>query len=233
MTLPPYSPASISGLSCPSYGSSSTLAKQIENGAPAAIFLSADEQWMDYLDGKKLLVAGSRIDLLGNGLVLIAPKEGGAANQVSIAPGFPLAQLLGNGRLAMGDPVHVPAGLYGKAALESLGVWDQVKDRVAAGESVRAALAFVERGETPLGIVYATDATASAKVRQVGIFPDPAIRRSFTRSPWWQATTRPRREPSSTSSRVPRHKPSSRNTAFERRSILGHVYPARNRGPAS
>lgn len=135
------------GTILPSYGSSSTLAKQIENGAPAAIFLSADEQWMDYLDGKKLLVAGSRIDLLGNGLVLIAPKEGGAANQVSIAPGFPLAQLLGNGRLAMGDPVHVPAGLYGKAALELLGVWDQVKDRVAAGESVRAALAFVERGE--------------------------------------------------------------------------------------
>lgn len=160
------------GTVLPSYGSSSTLAKQIENGAPAAIFLSADEQWMDYLDGKKLLVAGSRADLLGNALVLIAPKEGGATNQVSIAPGFPLVQLLGNGRLAMGDPAHVPAGLYGKAALESLGVWDQVKDKVAAGENVRAALAFVEHGETPLGIVYATDAAASAKVRQVGVFPE-------------------------------------------------------------
>jgi molybdate transport system substrate-binding protein len=157
------------GTVLPSYGSSSTLAKQIENGAPAAIFLSADEQWMDYLDAKKLLVPGSRIDLLGNALVLIAPKEGSVAKEVSIAPGFPLAQMLGDGRLAMGDPAHVPAGLYGKAALDSLGVWDQVKDKVAAGESVRAALAFVERGETPYGIVYAT---ASAKVRQVGIFPE-------------------------------------------------------------
>lgn len=160
------------GTILPSYASSSALAKQIENGAPAGIFLSADEQWMDYLDGKKLLVAGSRDDLLGNELVLVAPKEGGASQQVTIAAGFPLARLLGNGRLAMGDPAHVPAGLYGKAALESLGVWDQVKDKVAAGESVRAALAFVERGETPFGIVYATDASASAKVRQVGVFPE-------------------------------------------------------------
>lgn len=155
-----------------SYSSSSTLAKQIENGAPAAIFLSADEQWMDYLDSRKLLIAGTRSDLLGNALVLVAPNEPDAPIHVTIEAGFPLARLLGNGRLAMGDPAHVPAGLYGKAALESLGVWEQVKDRVAAGESVRAALAFVERGETPLGIVYATDAAASAKVREVGTFPE-------------------------------------------------------------
>jgi len=155
------------------YNASSTLAKQIENGAPAALFLSADEQWMDYLDNKKLLVPGSRSDLLGNALVLIAPKaETGAPAEVAIGPGFPLAKLLGDGRLAMGDPAHVPAGLYGKAALEKLGVWDQVKDKVAAAENVRGALAFVERGEAPLGIVYATDAMATPKVRQVGVFPE-------------------------------------------------------------
>lgn len=161
------------GTIVPTYNSSSTLAKQIENGAPAAVFLSADEQWMDYLDNKKLLVPGTRSDLLGNDLVLIAPKaEGSVPAQIAIAPGFPLAKLLGDGRLAMGDPAHVPAGLYGKAALEKLGVWDQVKDKVAAAENVRSALAFVERGETPLGIVYATDAAITPKVRQVGVFPD-------------------------------------------------------------
>lgn len=160
------------GAVVPSYDSSSTLAKQIENGAPVSVFLSADEQWMDYLDGKKLLAAGTRSDLLGNDLVLIAPKEGAAPRHMAIGPGFPLAQRLGDRRLAMGDPAHVPAGLYGKAALESLGIWDQVKDKVAAASSVRAALAFVERGETPFGIVYATDAIASAKVWEVGIFPE-------------------------------------------------------------
>ncbi len=156
----------------PTYTSSSTLAKQIENGAPAAIFLSADEEWMDYLDKRKLLVAGSRSDLLGNTLVLVAPKESNGPAQVPIGPGFPLARLLGDGRLAMGDPAHVPAGLYGKAALEKLGVWDQVKDKVAAAENVRGALAFVERGEAPFGIVYGTDATIAPKVREVGVFPE-------------------------------------------------------------
>lgn len=160
------------GTMVPSYNSSSILAKQIENGAPAALFLSADEQWMDYLDSRKLLAPGTRSDLLGNALVLIAPKGGTTQARVEIAPGFPLAKLLGDGRLAMGDPAHVPAGLYGKAALEKLGVWDQVQNKVAAAENVRAALAFVERGEAPLGIVYATDANASAKVATVGVFPE-------------------------------------------------------------
>jgi molybdate transport system substrate-binding protein len=159
------------GTIVPTYNSSSILAKQIENGAPAAIFLSADEQWMDYLDAKKLLAPGTRSDLLGNALVLIAPKEGAPA-PVAIAPGFPLAKLLGDGHLSMGDPAHVPAGLYGKAALEKLGVWDQVKDKVVAAENVRGALAFVERGEAPYGIVYATDAMATPKVVQVGTFPE-------------------------------------------------------------
>ncbi len=155
-----------------SFGSSSTLAKQIENAAPAAVFISADEQWMDYLDKKKLLIAGTRIDILGNALVLISPKEGAAPKHVPIGPNFPLASLLGDGRLSVGDPEHVPAGLYAKAALEKLGVWDAVKSKLASGQDVRAALAFVERGETPYGIVYATDAIASSKVWEVGIFPE-------------------------------------------------------------
>ncbi len=155
-----------------SFGSSSTLAKQIENAAPAAVFISADEQWMDYLDKKKLLAPGTRADILGNALVLISPKEGTPPKQVAIGPNFPLATLLGDGRLSVGDPDHVPAGLYAKAALEKLGVWDSVKNKLASGQDVRAALAFVERGETPYGIVYATDAIASSKVWEVGIFPD-------------------------------------------------------------
>jgi len=155
----------------PSYDSSSTLAKQIEHGAPAGVFLSADEQWMDYLEQKKLIAPGTRSDLLGNALVLIAPKASSAA-AVQIGPGFPLAKMLGDGRLSVGDPAHVPAGIYAKAALDKLGLWDQVKDKLAAGQNVRAALNFVERGETPLGIVYATDAIASAKVWEVGIFPE-------------------------------------------------------------
>lgn len=154
----------------PSYASSSTLAKQIENGAPAGLFLSADQRWMDYLTEKKLIAEGTRDDLLGNRVALIAPK----ASTVSLtpAPGFALAAALGkDGRLAVGDPAHVPVGAYTQAALEKLGVWDQVKDRLVAGDSVRAALAYVERGETPLGIVYSTDAAASDKVRVVALFP--------------------------------------------------------------
>lgn len=152
-----------------SFAASSTLAKQIENGAPAAIFLSADEQWMDYLDQRKLIAPDSRVDLLGNNLVLIAPAD--SAVQVTIGPNFPLAGLLGDGRLSVGDPAHVPAGIYAQAALVKLGVWDAVKDRLAAADSVRSALAFVERGETPLGIVYGTDAAISRKVKIVATFP--------------------------------------------------------------
>jgi molybdate transport system substrate-binding protein len=151
-----------------SFASSSTLARQIENGAPADLYLSADEAWMDYLAQRNLIVPTSRIDYLGNALVLIAPKDSALALRIS--PGFPLAASLGDGRLAMGDPDHVPAGIYGKAALEKLGVWQQVASRLARAEDVRGALAYVERGEAAAGIVYATDA-ARAEVRVVATFP--------------------------------------------------------------
>jgi molybdate transport system substrate-binding protein len=159
-----------------SYAASSALAKQIEAGAPADIFISADLDWMDYLDRKKLIRPGTRANLLGNRIVLIAPAASTAT--VTIAPGFPLAQLLGDGRLAMADPASVPAGKYGKAALEALGVWGQVSAKVAPAENVRAALLLVARGETPFGIVYATDAAAETSVKIAAAFPadsHPAI----------------------------------------------------------
>ncbi len=152
-----------------SYAASSTLAKQIENGAPADLFISADLDWMDYLQQRRLIDPASRVNLLGNSLVLVAPKD--SKIQVTIAPGFPLASLLGDGRLAIGEPNSVPAGKYAKAALEKLGVWPAVAGRVAAAETVRAALALVARGEAPLGIVYATDAHAEPGVKIVGTFP--------------------------------------------------------------
>jgi molybdate transport system substrate-binding protein len=153
-----------------SYAASSTLAKQIEAGAPADLFISADEDWMDYLAQRGLIDPQSRVDLLSNELVLIAPKD--SAVQVAIGPGFPLAQLLADGHLAMGDPASVPAGKYGKAALTALGVWDTVSGRLAAADSVRAALALVARGEAPLGIVYRTDAAVEPGVKIIGLFPD-------------------------------------------------------------
>ena len=156
-----------------SYAASSLLAKQIENGAPADLFISADLQWMDYLQQRNLIDPKSRVDLLGNRLVLIAPKESTLA--VTIAPGFALARLLGDGRLAMADPAAVPAGIYGKAALEKLGVWPAVAGRIAAAENVRAALALVARGEAPLGIVYQTDAAAEPGVRIVAAFPPNSV----------------------------------------------------------
>jgi molybdate transport system substrate-binding protein len=152
-----------------SYAASSALARQIENGAPADVFLSADREWMDYLERKALLVPGTRRDLLGNRLVLIAPASRPA--RVQPEPGFPLRNALGGNRLAMGDPQHVPAGRYAKAALENLGVWAQVRSQVAPMDNVRAALALVARGETPLGIVYATDAKAERAVTVAGVFP--------------------------------------------------------------
>ena len=151
------------------YAASSTLAKQIENGAPADLFISADRDWMNYLDTRKLINPESRSDLLGNSLVLIAPASGTV--KLSIVPDFGLAAALGDGRLAMADPAAVPAGRYGMAALEHLGVWSSVEKRVAAAENVRAALLLVARGETPLGIVYRTDAAAEPAVKIVGIFP--------------------------------------------------------------
>ena len=153
-----------------SYAASSTLAKQIENGAPADLFISADEEWMDYLQERQLIDPKTRGDLLGNSLVLIAPRESTA--RVEIAPGFALAALLGTGHLAMADPSAVPAGKYGKAALAKLSVWSAVENRVAAAENVRAALLLVARGEAPLGIVYRTDAAAEPAVRIVGTFPE-------------------------------------------------------------
>src|SRR5213078_3197776 len=127
------------------YAASSTLAKQIENGAPADLFISADSDWMDYLETRKLIKPGSRSDLLGNGIVLIAPAA--SPVKLTVAPGFALASALDGGRLAMADPAAVPAGRYGKAALEKLGVWDSVANRIAAAENVRAALLLVARGE--------------------------------------------------------------------------------------
>ncbi len=159
-----------------SYAASPALAKQIENGAPADVFISADLDWMDYIDQRKLIRAGTRRNLLRNRLVLIEPAN--SKVQAEITPGFPLAKLLGDGRLAMADPDSVPAGKYGKAALEKLGVWSSVEGKVARAENVRAALNFVARGEVPLGIVYQTDVYAEKKVRVVAQFsPDshPAI----------------------------------------------------------
>jgi molybdate transport system substrate-binding protein len=158
------------------YAASSALAKQIENGAPADVFISADLDWMDYVDQRKLVKPGTRVNLLRNRLVLIAPVDSKA--QVEIVSGFPLVKLLGDGRLAMADPDSVPAGKYGKAALEKLGLWASVQGKVARAENVRAALNFVARGETPLGIVYQTDAYAEKKVRIAARFPQdtyPAI----------------------------------------------------------
>jgi len=152
-----------------SFAASSALARQAESGAPADLFFSADEKWMDELDGKGLLRPGTRITLLGNAIVLVAPQDSKAAVALDDPASLPAA--LGDGRLAMADPAAVPAGKYGKAALETLGIWPAVEHRVASGENVRAALALVERGEAPLGIVYATDAAASAKVRVVATFP--------------------------------------------------------------
>jgi molybdate transport system substrate-binding protein len=152
-----------------SYAASSTLAKQIENAAPANLFISADEDWMDYLQRRNLLDSKTRIDLLGNALVLIAPKDGRI--ETTVIPGFPLARLLSGGRLAMADPNAVPAGKYAKAALTALGVWPSVAGQIAAAENVRAALLLVARGEAPLGIVYKTDAAAEPGVAIVAAFP--------------------------------------------------------------
>ena len=151
-----------------SFAASSALARQVEAGAPADLFVSADEQWMDALQGKGLLAPGTRADLVGNRLVVVAPLAG--PRHVP-SHGAALARIIGAGPLAMADPDNVPAGKYGKAALIRLGAWDGVAGHVVRAENVRAALALVERGAAPFGIVYATDARASAKVRIVGLFP--------------------------------------------------------------
>lgn len=152
-----------------SYAGSSALARQIEKGAPADIFISADLEWMDYLTQRKLINDASRVNLLRNELVMIAPAA--AKISVELKPGSKLGDLLGNDRLSMADPDSVPAGKYGKAALEALGLWPQVATKIIRADNVRTALNFVARGETPLGIVYRTDAAAEDKVRVVAIFP--------------------------------------------------------------
>jgi molybdate transport system substrate-binding protein len=155
----------------PSYASSSTLAKQIEKGAPANVFISADEPWMNYLDERKLVEPGTRSDLLGNRLVLIAPADS-KTTKVDIGTKFDLVKLLGSSKLAVGDPDHVPAGKYAKAALQKLGIWNETESKLARAADVRGALTLVERGESPFGIVYATDAAITPKVKVVGVFPE-------------------------------------------------------------
>ncbi len=152
------------------YAGSNALAKQVEAGAPADVFLSADVDWLDYLDQRKLIRDTTRINLLRNRLVLIAPADSTVA--LRIAPGFELAAALGTGRLAMANPDSVPAGKYGRDALRALNVWPGIESRLARAENVRAALLLVARGEAPFGIVYATDALAEPKVRVVDTFPE-------------------------------------------------------------
>ena len=153
-----------------SFAASSVLARQIEAGSKAHVFVSADQEWMDYLSTRQLIAPGTRRDLVGNRLVLIAPAD--SQIRVEIKPGFDLLAALGKGRLSTADPDTVPAGRYARAALTSLGVWNQVAKRLVRAENVRAALTYVARGESPLGIVYATDAQIDAKVRVVATFPD-------------------------------------------------------------
>ena len=153
-----------------SYAASSALAKQIEQGAPADIFASADTDWMDYAIGKKNINEPTRVNLLGNSIVLIAPKDSKIDN-VAIGPGFDLAKLVGDGKIATADVKSVPVGKYAKASLEKLGVWDAAEPKFAMTENVRAALALVARGEAVLGIVYSTDAKVEPGVKIVGTFP--------------------------------------------------------------
>jgi molybdate transport system substrate-binding protein len=153
-----------------SFAASSALARQIENGAPADVFFSADLEWMDYLQTRHLIQPDTRHDVLANRLVLIAPAD--SSIKLTIEPHFALAAALGKGRLATGDPDSVPVGRYAREALTTLGVWNEVSERMVRADSVRSALVFVDRGEAPLGIVYETDALIDKHVRVVDIFPD-------------------------------------------------------------
>lgn len=153
-----------------SYASSSTLARQIEQGAPADIFISADQQWMNYVSDKQLIAENTRHTLLGNQLVLIAPKES-KLEKIDINKETKWKSLLADGRLAVGDPDHVPVGIYAKESLQYLKAWDMVNPLMARTNNVRSGMALVERAEVPLGIVYGSDAVASKKVKVVGVFP--------------------------------------------------------------
>jgi molybdate transport system substrate-binding protein len=152
-----------------SFAATSALARQVESGAPADAFVSADLEWMDYLANHGSVDLATRRNVAGNELVLVAPADSGVT--LEIAKGFPIAAALGKGRLAVADPASVPAGRYAKAALTALGVWAPLEPRLAPAENVRAALALVSRGEAPLGIVYRTDARVDPKVKVVGAFP--------------------------------------------------------------
>jgi molybdate transport system substrate-binding protein len=153
-----------------SFAASSALARQIESGAPAEVFISADQEWMNYLASRNLIKAETRSDIAANSLVLVAPADSPVS--LRIASGFALAAALGEkGRLATGDPASVPVGRYARAALTNLGVWASVQDRIIPADNVRAALNFVSLGEAPLGIVYSTDARGNSKVRVVDTFP--------------------------------------------------------------
>ncbi len=152
-----------------SFAASSVLARQIEAGGKADVFVSADQEWMDYLQARNLLDKPLRRDLVGNRLVLIAPAD--SKINLTIAPGFPLFEALGRGRLSTGDPDTVPVGRYARSALMSLGAWDKIADRLVRADNVRSAMMFVARGEVPLGIVYTTDALVDKKVRIVDTFP--------------------------------------------------------------
>ncbi|HGK4839862.1 TPA: molybdate ABC transporter substrate-binding protein [Kluyvera georgiana] len=154
-----------------SFASSSTLARQIEAGAPADLFISADQKWMDYAVDKKAIDAATRETLLGNSLVVVAPKASEQAD-IAVEANTPWTSLLKGGRLAVGDPDHVPAGIYAKEALQKLGAWETLSPKLAPAEDVRGALALVERSEAPLGIVYGSDAVASKGVKVVGTFPE-------------------------------------------------------------
>jgi len=154
-----------------SYAASSALAKQIEQGAPTDVYLSANTKWMDYLSEKGLVAGPTRVNLLGNALVLIAPS-GSKVDHIAIGKGFDIARLAGDGRIAVANITAVPAGLYAKAALDNLGAWKAAEPKLAQAENVRATLAYVARSETPLGIVYATDAKVEPKVKTIGIFPE-------------------------------------------------------------
>lgn len=152
-----------------SYAASSALARQVEQGAPADVFASADQAWMDWLQQRSLIKAETRVTLLANSLVLIAGQD--VQGTPAIAPGFALAAAIGESRLATGDPRAVPVGRYAQAALTALGVWSAVQPKIAGAENVRAALALVARGEARYGIVYATDARTEPRVKVVGTFP--------------------------------------------------------------
>ncbi|MCK0754140.1 molybdate ABC transporter substrate-binding protein [Chromohalobacter japonicus] len=162
----------------PVYAASSTLARQIANGAPAAVYLSANERWMDWLDAQEGITLSHRHDVLSNRLALIAPRDSDV-DRFALDETVSIAERLGDGRLALGNPEHVPAGIYAKQALTALDQWQTLAPRLARADNVRSALALVERGEAPLGIVYASDAQASDKVKTLGTFPgashDPIV----------------------------------------------------------